>query len=171
MQTKIANEELETFVGKKADYYLEQWAGIESGQPVSRMNVPALLLSLFWLFYRKMYFIGILFFLAAVAVATISDFIFIHLLGYASIPKMYNEATTMLFPVICAAFANKWYLLHAKKKIEKIKQSILSKTLQLTTIKKEGGTSIISGIFAPVLLFLIALIISAIIEMVKKGKI
>lgn len=171
MKPTITNEELRLFVGKKADYYLKQFENIQDKQPVAKMNLPALFISIFWLFYRKMYLIGILLFLAVVVETTISNFIFINLLGYASSPKMYNGMKTFLYPAICAALANRWYLFHAKKKIEKIKQSILSEDSKPAAIKKEGGTSIVSGIFAPILLFFVAFVILVIIEMVKKGKI
>jgi hypothetical protein len=95
MKPQITNEELSLFVGKKTDYYLNQWAIIaENKQPVSKMNLPALFFSLIWLFYRKMYLIGFLFFLAAVVVTEISDFILINMLGKAYTPKFYNSIRT-----------------------------------------------------------------------------
>lgn len=169
MEPTITNEELRLFVGKKADYYLKQFAITQDTQPLYKMNVAAFLISIFWLFYRKMYLIGMLFFLAIIVEITISDFIFINVLGYTSSPKMYDAMKAIMYPAICAAFANRWYFFHTKRKISEIKQRILADDLQLIAIKTKGGTSIVASILGPVLLLASALIISGIIDIVKKG--
>lgn len=171
IEPKITNEELRLFVGRKADYYMKQFEMIQATQPVSKMNIPALLVSLFWLFYRKMYLIGIAFFLTIVVVTTSSDIIFINLLGYASTPKIFSGALSMMFPAICATFANKWYLFHAKRKITEIKQRGTVDNLQLDAIKKKGGTSIVASILGPALLLFFAFAVLVTIELLKKGKI
>jgi hypothetical protein len=172
MKPQITNEELSLFVGKKTGYYLKQWAIIaENNQPVSKMNLSALFLSLMWLFYRKMYLIGFLFFLSAVVVTEISDFILINMLGKAYTPKSYTSIMAMMFPAICSAFANKWYLLHAKRKISQIKQNILAEDLRQAAIKRKGGTNIVAGILFPILLFATSFVILVTIELLKKGRI
>lgn len=54
---QLPEEDLRTFVGPNADYYLQAWSKIDpnGGPQPTRWNWPAFFFNLLWLLYRRMY--------------------------------------------------------------------------------------------------------------------
>ena len=111
-------------------------------------NFAGFFFTSFYMFYRKMFLYGILFFILNVVVST-----FIN-----------NFIVTLLLNILVGVFVNKIYVYSAKKKIAKIKIKNQQKdTSEIKTIcSKKGGTSIgciFLGFLVEIILIIIALVI------------
>jgi hypothetical protein len=97
--------ELRAAFGSKADYYLSQWSGAAG----RRINWAAFFLSGFWLPYRRLYGITLIFF-AIVFVETFAEEIVFQWLGYAAVPRIVERLSTLIPALVCGAWGNRWYL-------------------------------------------------------------
>lgn len=155
-------QELRAFVGRKADYYLSRWQDALDGTGGGfRFNFLAFLFGGLWLGYRKMY-LATTIFLGIVLVETfVEDFVFILILDQPETPDFVNLLTTILAGFVCGAFANRWYLAHARKVITAVRRLGLPEDAHLEMLSKRGGTSIVPsvGIFIVYLVVLYSCVI------------
>jgi hypothetical protein len=146
-QSLLNENELVLFVGpKKADYYLRQWKNAKQPEKRAGFNWAAFWLAPFWLGYRKMYLFLAGYFGCLLIFDYITYFIGLDNYGY--------QGMGIAIGVVFGMFANSWYLIHARKKIAKIKSFRYDPWQQNNEIQKTGGKSA-AGVWLAILVFCI----------------
>jgi hypothetical protein len=106
-------EQLRTFVGPRADYYLRRWQRLaqEPDKPLG-FNWAAFWLGLFWLLYRKMY--GV--FWITVGVVT-GITVLESLVSRGDPPKMLDSIIALATATFLGTFGTHLYYIHARRRI------------------------------------------------------
>ncbi|MBS0262304.1 MAG: DUF2628 domain-containing protein, partial [Planctomycetes bacterium] len=161
----LGRVELETFVGKRADYYLGRWARILKGTGTGGFNWAAFFLAGFWLPYRKMYRNTAIFY-GLVLSETALEEIVKHVGGFG-LTGDFQTIVTLIIGAICGAYGNRWYLSFAQQQIAKLKAEEHPRTEFLEKLSKRGGTSLVSGLgifFGMMIILFTLLTILAVIQ-------
>lgn len=149
------------FVDENPDYYVAKFRLLKEGKNFVGFNVPALLVPMLWLTYRKLYAYAFLFFI-------IQQFIILGVLGHflsnmAFIqegPKYFRPLILNLsqlpFYFFVSFYANKIYLLRANQTITNLSVTLTNEASLIEAAKKSGGTSN----FACFLVVLVLLIVN-----------
>jgi len=159
-------QELMTFVGRKADYYLGKWrllltgAGRDAG-----FNWAAFFLSGFWIAYRKMYKVAIIFYAIVILESLAEEVLFIGILGKPETPAVIERIAGLAFALICGGFGNRWYYSHARRTIAEVHEEGIEGTALLDTISRRGGTSLGAALGMFLLFFIVVIGVFTIVEM------
>ena len=152
-------EEFRAFIGpKQTDLYLDVWTPMLTGKRRgASFNWAAFFLAGFWLPYRKMYLDTVILYGIGFLVLVLVDVHLISFRGAGEPPILVSLSfpLTLLIAAICGAYGNRWYLSHAKKMIAVAREQELQRDVFLETLSNRGGTSLLSGIGAPILLGII----------------
>ena len=145
---KSAEEQhLRTFVGSKADYYLEKWnLLLDPARPGAGFNAAAFFLSGLWLAYRKMYRVAAVFYAAVLVEAVAEEVVFVGILGRAEAPRVSGAVVGLVAAIICGTYGNRWYLSHARRAISVVRTQGLEGDAIVETLSKRGGTSLGSSL-------------------------
>ena len=149
-ETEPSAEEasLAEFIGPEKEYYLEQWARMQDERALS-FHPWALFFGIFWLLYRRLFREAALFaaFFLALGLLRWSD------IGFWLYENIFFWARLFILNLALGFTANRWYLLHCKRWVEKIRASVETAG-QAAALKRQGGVSLLP----PVVFFLLALI-------------
>lgn len=135
--------ELRTFVGPNADYYLRKWAPRLEDPHLGEagFHLPSLFVPVAWLGYRRMYKAALL----LIAVSHIAGFLqvvlFRDLLGLDALPAGVDYIVVAMIHVVCALYANTWYLTHAQRALLHAHERRLEGHAMLSELSRRGGTS------------------------------
>lgn len=125
------------FVGRNAEYFVVKWLSIEGGQPFS-FNWSAFFFGTFWMLYRKMYVVAVLW-LVAIGVLELVELV-LNRSGLG------NSTTSLLFywiPSLICGFVGNWlYFQSANHKIQLVKSKYGSSDEFLQELEIRGGVSI-----------------------------
>lgn len=160
-----STEYYEAAVGyKKVDYYLNKFKHYDdSGVSVS-WNWSAFFVSFYWLLYRKMWLLALLYFLLPIpfgiiqAILSQTSSVAVNLLNLAFLAGIF-----IVFPM----YANGFYYRHIKKIIKKAISYTADEDKRLRMITADGGTSavalivVIIFVFIPIIGILAAIAIPA----------
>jgi hypothetical protein len=139
----LEEQQLRAFVGSRADYYLQKWAPLQTARGHrTGFNWAAFFLSGLWLPYRKMYKVATVFFAIILVESVAEEVLFVGILGKAETPAGLSNAVGLLVSIICGAYGNRWYLLHATKVISDIRAQGLDQEAMLEALSRRGGTSL-----------------------------
>jgi len=140
---QITEEEYRHFLGKKADYYLKKFDYIENVSKTQNIffirgfkswNWIALITSIFWVGYRKMY--GLMLSIAGIMLGL--DIILYIMNINLSNSFAYNTALA----IVVAGYGNVFYYRYSKKKILYIKQLHQNNDIEkYKALERAGGTS------------------------------
>jgi hypothetical protein len=139
--------EFRAYIGPNADYYLKVWGPDFSGQNWgaglnSAANLPAVLISGFWLLYRKMYKVAFILFGILFAVGIMVE-LFVSTLKMGELPLGYSYLiVTVLVAIVVGIGANRWYLAQARRVISAMRAQGLSEEAHLKALSKQGGTNL-----------------------------
>ncbi|HET6328254.1 MAG TPA: DUF2628 domain-containing protein [Planctomycetaceae bacterium] len=153
----LTEEEIRAFVGRKADYYVEQWIRRDS----MGANWAAFFLSGIWFPYRRMYRVTLIFFAAILADSVIEEVI--------DFPRQLSRLLAVVVAGICCSFANRWYFHHATSKIREVRAQGLPAERYLDAVASRGGTSLFAGLglFALLLMAVIAAVMATALALGK----
>lgn len=143
------NEITQKIIGKNIDFYLNKWSSSNKPEQKSGWNWAAFFLSFFWMGYRKMYKLSIIF----IVTYTVIDLI-LTLTGIGTIGNYIGIVISILF----GSRGNAFYYAHVKEIKEKHKNNPAK-----YPISKIGGTSW-SGVFLVVGLIVLSGLILYIFE-------
>jgi len=135
--------ELRTFVGRGADYYLRKWKAALSGGTGTGFNLAAFLFSAIWFPYRKMYRLALILYAAVIAESIAEEVLVVWIMGNPELPRGLDLLINLLVGGICGAFANQWYLAHARKQIANLKSQGLPEEQYLKELARRGGTNLL----------------------------
>ncbi len=139
-------EELELFVGSKADYYLRKWSPLLQGRDRSPgFNWAAFLFSGLWLPYRKMYRVTCIFYGIIFLELILEEVWFVGIMGKFETPAELDRIVNLAAAGICGALGNRWYLSHARKVISEVRAEGLRGEAFSQTISKRGDVSLVSS--------------------------
>jgi len=130
-------DELRTFVGPRADYYLARWGRIAQGASRALgFNAAAFFLTLFWLLFRRMYRV----FWIAVGLITASAVLEEIVLAAAGLKEA--PLLDLLMSVIVAAtfgtYGTYWYYQHTRRQFARL---AAGSSTDREMVRRVGGTS------------------------------
>ncbi|WP_457640580.1 DUF2628 domain-containing protein [Persephonella sp.] len=128
----ITKEEMEAFIGKKAEYYLNKFEKFEKGNAVS-WNWAAFFFGVLWMFYRKMYLYGLI---AFFLIMIINIF-----LEVAKINPVISIGISLWLWIGFGMFGNYIYYIFVKNNISKLKAQYPDKEKLIEVLKKKGGVN------------------------------
>ena len=139
---------LAEFIGPEKEYYLGQWARMQEERTLS-FHLWALALGPFWLLYRQLFRETALY---------IAFFFGLGLLRWSGIGFWLYETVffctrVLILHLILGLSANRLYLLHCKRQVEKILNEEEKEERQ-EALRRKGGVSLLP----PVVFLLLALI-------------
>ncbi|UQZ84563.1 hypothetical protein SK3146_03818 [Paenibacillus konkukensis] len=167
IQTPMSSEEQElcTFVGSNADFYLKKWKYKDKG-----WNWAAFFCVYFWLAYRKMYLNLMIVFLAHILAILLYLTIITSSVGETSallrliLPFVVSLVSLFIFPFFMGFYGNRMYYNHATRKIEHIKSKILNEAEREKRIRRQGGVGVVD-LFLTGIIFILIVVLLAMIEM------
>ncbi len=152
MEERVDVDDIQTFVGRNAEYYVSRWASfLKGGTGSAGFNWAAFFLVIWWLCYRKMYAV------AAIVVGVIfletflEELIFVGGLGMPETPRIVDFLVGISIGAICGLFGNRWYFRHAVKVIRDVHFKEREPEARKTALIKRGGTSWVRPVLATVL--------------------
>lgn len=116
--------ELESFIGKNSEFYLENKIIMEENNGTFSWNWAAFLITPFWLLYRKMYGFGIG---------------IIVLIIMFSKNEFHSYFISLLLHIGVGIYSNALYLNYVKRQVEKLEE--LEDSLKADFIRKKGGVN------------------------------
>lgn len=147
-----STEYYEAAVGyKKVDYYLNKFKHYDdSGASVS-WNWSAFFVSFYWLLYRKMWFLALLYFLLPITVGIMQAILSqISSVAVNLLNLLFLAGIFVIFPM----YANGLYYRHVKRNIKKAINYTSDEDKRLRMIAADGGTSAVALIVVIIFLFI-----------------
>jgi Protein of unknown function (DUF2628) len=127
MISNLTEQEIRTFVGPKADYYLKKWRlALEGSGSATGFNWAAFFLSGMWLAYRRMYRFAAIFFGIFLLEGLIETVVYVGILGRPEAPMGFGRVLGFVASLVCGALANQWYFSHARETISEVRSQPLS---------------------------------------------
>ena len=151
---------LEAFIGSNSQYYLDKYM-VAQGDPsgkakVAGFNIAAFFLSLFWMGYRKLYWVAIWFGGFLLVEMTI-EFAVLYMLNKEDTPPLWDLGFNLTVAIVLGSFANRWYLAHARREVEAVLASGLRGQVAKEALAKRGGTSFLSALALVLAFFFISI--------------
>lgn len=147
-EPSIEEASLAEYIGLEKGYYLGQWARMQEERTLS-FHYWALAMGPFWLLYRQMFRETALYvaFFLALGLLRWTD------LGYWLYDIVFFAARVLILHLILGLSANRLYLLHCKRRVEKILNTVEQEE-QKEVLRDKGGVSILP----PIVFLLLSLI-------------
>jgi Protein of unknown function (DUF2628) len=148
----LTDEEVRAFVGSKASYYLEKWrpplagAGDAGYSNSTGFNWAGFFLAGLWLPYRKMYRATLILWGTLLIATLVEDIIYVGFLGRPEAPGSLARFVSIIASLICGGFSNEWYLSHAEKTINEVREQGLTDDSYLNALASRGGTNIAASL-------------------------
>lgn len=139
---------LAEYIGPEKVYYLEQWARLQDERALS-FHPWALALGPFWLLYRQMFRETVLY----VVLFFVLGLLRWSGLGFWLYETVFFFTRVAILHLILGLSANRLYLLHCKRQVEKILNTIAPEE-QKEVLQDKGGVSVLP----PVVFLLLSLI-------------
>jgi hypothetical protein len=159
----ISVQEIRTFVGPRADYYVDVRARLRRGESrFARFNWAAFFLSGLWLAYRKMYVATFVFWAIIFVESIVGEVVFVGRLRQPEIPRVVNLLSAFGIAIVCGACGNNWYLARIRREINDLKLRRIPEQAYLLNLSSRGGTCISAALtsfalfFAVIFAFLVA---------------
>jgi type II secretory pathway pseudopilin PulG len=129
-----------------AHYYLERFERLSHGES-GGWNWPAMLVTWYWLLYRKMWVGALVYFFVPSLVGGVISAV----MRSAALPAMVAWWAALF--IVPAVMANGWYFRHCQKKIRDVRARGGSKEQMVARLEAAGGTSNIVVIIVAVFAF------------------
>jgi hypothetical protein len=146
----LTEEEVRAFVGSNASYYLKKWwpalEGAGTAGNTTGFNWAGLFLAGLWLPYRKMYRATLILWGILLLETLAEDIIYVGFLGKPEAPGTLTSFVGIIAGMICGGFGNAWYLSHAQKTINEVREQGLTEDSYFNALARRGGTSIAASL-------------------------
>lgn len=140
-----AEQDLASFVGSNAEYYLERFRQIESGGGTS-WHWPAFFITSGWLLYRKMWFYAFAYIiLLPVALVTVFGVLGL-IIGEAAADTIFQVVYLGIAFIAVPIVANRLYFHHARRRIAKVHASTAGSSASAPAIAAAGGTNLVAAL-------------------------
>ena len=156
-------DDVYSFINSNFNYYIPLWERIEKEGRIFSWNWASFLFFPFWLFYRKMYFCGIIYSLIYCFINTILSLIINPLIKSNHIFEIIILICTYIIMSLSGVLGNWIYYKHTVINIKKNKRKYKESDSIKNELSKSGGTSNISIFLFP-LIYIIPQIIIDFIE-------
>jgi hypothetical protein len=113
--------ELRSFVGPRANYYLERFRRLQAGTSAFPFNFSAFFFSMGWLLYRRLHRIFWIALAVMIAESLLSEWVARAFLGLQATSVTYRQIVTLAYAVTVGSFANTWYYRHAARRLAGLK--------------------------------------------------
>lgn len=148
----VSLDDLQSFAQEKD--YVDDWRQLHlRGHGWAGFNWPALLVGPVWCFYRKLWLLGVAYWLGYFLLVIVFGFAY----GFFNLdaPEKLQSATliialgTMLLArLVLALFANRLYYRKACKVIKRARASLSDERAAIAEIRRRGGTSAVGLVLA-----------------------
>ncbi|MDR2546787.1 MAG: DUF2628 domain-containing protein [Lachnospiraceae bacterium] len=139
----LTEEEAKAFIGKNSSFYLEKW-GSRPDSAFKGWNWAAMLFSIEWMAYRKMYLEAFLYFIIITLISMSFGFLFDALrIGYDG--KMLGD----IFRLMIGFIGNALYRKKAERTFTKTKS--MSAPDRLSSLRSMGGVSVVAVVVCIIL--------------------
>lgn len=143
----ISEEELNKFIGKDPDYYLEKFKDLEIRNTV--FNVFAFFGGILWTFYRKMYLYGFII-MGIITLEAILEDVILDLTGTTEkYGQILNFYVSVLIFFLIGFYGNSLYKKHVYNQIKNIKEKNIDESTYHEKLRKKGGVT-----YVPLIIFL-----------------
>jgi hypothetical protein len=143
MSEDVTEQEIRSFVGSRGDYYLGRWSdALNDKSSNCGFNVAAFFLSGFWLPYRKMYVITVVFYAIILVESMAEEVVFVDLLGHPEPPMALQRVVGLAAALACGLLGNRWYLAHVRAKVAELRYQELDEADHLKELARRGGTNL-----------------------------
>lgn len=140
-------EDLRTFVGPNAGYYLSAWEPLLKGfGSYAGFNMAAFFLWGLWLPYRKMYRVALLMYALLLVESLAEDAILRWVLRMPELPYRLSALVGLTIAIVFGSMANRLYLSHARRRIAQIQDQNLTPEEYRETLRRRGGTNLVAGV-------------------------
>jgi Protein of unknown function (DUF2628) len=158
-----SEQDIRTFVGPRADYYIAQWA-----RPSPGMNWAAFLLSGLWLPYRKMYRASLILFAILLVESVLEEVVFLGILHREETPRSLSTIVGLVVAITCGRFGNMLYSRHTHAKIRELREQGLAEVDYRNALARRGGTNLAAatGLF---LLFVVVVVLASVVTDMALG--
>jgi len=154
---------LAAYVGdKEAAYYAAQFDRFKGGGSPLSWNWPAFFISSWWLLYRKMWLLALLYWIVIPVVLGVMAAAVAVSMGEMASTLIYYGLYALIGFVALPVFANRLYYGHALAKVNKVAARTTSPEQQAAELARIGGTSSIVLVILPILLVMMVGILAAI---------
>lgn len=181
--------EIEAYVGSNARRYVMNFLFLDKFKK-AKPNLAAFFFSYIWLFYRKMYKLGVIFIAATIAISlcftnqntinyTKAEYQLVksYTSGEITFSDMDEKLSalesgnsyyfdvapsilSMVLRLVLALFANKWYAQKMKKDVLAARKECEDMPSYLEKIRKKGGVSVAAAVLSAVGVFMLQSLIS-----------
>jgi hypothetical protein len=139
---EIQEQELRSFVGSGAGYYLRKWRPLLAGESTSAgFNFAAFFFAGLWLPYRKMWRATLLLYGVVLAEFVAEDLLW-YVLFRREAPLSFSPVASLIVGLYCGANANRWYLRHTLQAIMEVQLQETSDEARLQVLAARGGTAL-----------------------------
>ena len=119
---EYSESELRSFIGPRADYYLERFRRLHlRGPKAFPFNFAAFFFSVGWLLYRRLHRIFWIASAIIVVESVVSEWVATTFLGLKTASATYNQLVTLAYAVTVGTFANAWYYRHDARRLAHLK--------------------------------------------------
>lgn len=147
-------EAIQTFIGKKHDYFLGKWEQAQRNNRTMSWNWPAFLIGPVWLAYRKMY---------AYTWMVIGFIVLESVVEYAlDLPSQVGSGVGIAIGVVLGMHGNHLYKLHVHKKVKEITTTARTDLVD-DQLRRRGGTSV-PAVFAYIGILIVTVVVLTIIQ-------
>jgi len=152
-------QEIRAFVGRGAEYYLNEWTpALQNRGQATGFNVAALLLSGLWLPYRKLYKVATIFFGIILAPSVLEEILPASQPAIQNAVAVFGWVVAVTAWIVCGAFGNRWLLSRARRVIAEVRSCGLGEAEHLDMISKRGGTNTAASV-GMFFMFLVSIVV------------
>lgn len=148
----------EAYFQDSSTYYLEQLNYYEKGKKF-RFSFSAVLFSVFWFLYRKMYLEFFVIIIIFYAESQFENYILAELIGTEQ-AELFSFAVDIILTITLGIIGNNLYLKKAKRMAEQAQIRFADPEQQKEFLAKKGGTSILL-VMTAFALFVLAVILQS----------
>ena len=136
------------FIGHNATYYLSKWKRRASFWSTG-FNLPALIFGFAWMGYRKMYRVAGIYCAAIIGETMFEEWLVAEM--DIALSDRFFMLTTVVIAVVTGMFANRWYVSHVQRQIERVHAEGHQGETAIAVLKKRGGTSVSMAFVVPII--------------------
>ncbi len=137
---ELQETELAAFVGPRASRYLAKWRQASPSARRTTFNWAAFFFGIFWLGYRKMYKVAVIFGGIMLLESLVQEIVFTGVLNRA-VPAGLERAVNLGFALVCGFGGDGWYFSHALRSISELHAYGVEGGERLHALSVRGGTS------------------------------
>ena len=154
------------YIGKSEHYYLPKWKRRASFWS-SGFNLPAAILGLFWMGYRKMYRVAAIYCAVLIAETMAEEWLAAKLDIVLS--DRFYLLTTVVIVAVTGIFANRWYIGSVQRQVARVHAEGHRGETAIAVLENRGGTSVSMAFVVPIIYLVVGTAAVVLTELILYG--